>query len=216
MRDLEHFLATLTRKDDGNSLLGCVSKRSSTGSMDGAACLPGSSAVELASGATVRMDAPVVGDVVRVAADAVSPIIRWCHGAPAVMTSNVPLVTVSAAIDETRSHSVSFDAWLVSAADGAVNHRLDVVPRDGGASHVQAVSRVVVHSSAKGFYLPDNLTGDSIVHISFFAPRGNLQHLHACRRRFKHRSKTYVCLRRGCHPLEPATFRLLRSVHHIL
>lgn len=161
--DLVLVLAIQTRTFDGNSVLFCAMKHSSTGGTDGAACFPGSSDVELASGATVRMDALAVGDVVRVAAGAVSPVIGWSHRAPAAVATYVRLVTASAAIDVTPGHYVYVDGRLVAAAAVAVGDRLEVVPRDGGASRLEAVTRVEARAAAEGLYAPHTRSGDIVV-----------------------------------------------------
>lgn len=161
--DLVLVLAIQTRANGGNSLIGCVMKHSSTGGTDGAACFPGSGAVQLASGATVRMDALAVGDVVRVAADAVSPVIGWSHRTPAAVATYVRLVTASAAIDVTPGHYVYVDGRLVAAAAVAVGDRLEVVPRDGGAARLEAVTRVEARAAADGLYAPHTRSGDIVV-----------------------------------------------------
>ncbi|KAK1866288.1 hypothetical protein I4F81_008808 [Pyropia yezoensis] len=147
-----------------DSTLGCVMKRTSTGSgeADEPACFDGSGVVELASGATVRMDALAVGDVVRVAAEAVSPVIEWSHRAPHEVTTYVRLVTASAAIDVTPGHYVYVEGRLVAAAAVAVGDRLDVASHTCGPS-LEAVTRVEVRSAAEGVYAPHTLSGDIVV-----------------------------------------------------
>lgn len=164
MGDLVLILVVRTPADDQDSTLGCVMKRTSTGSgeADEPACFDGSGVVELASGATVRMDALAVGDVVRVAAEAVSPVIEWSHRAPHEVTTYVRLVTASAAIDVTPGHYVYVEGRLVAAAAVAVGDRLDVASHTCGPS-LEAVTRVEVRSAAEGVYAPHTLSGDIVV-----------------------------------------------------
>lgn len=131
-------------------------------------CFAGSGVVELASGGTIRMDALVVGDTVRVSGEAASPVFAFSHRAldADAVTVYVRLVTASTALDVTPAHYVYVDGRLVSAAAVRVGDRLEVVSRGivgGSASRLEPVIRVEAREAPGGVYAPHTISGDIIV-----------------------------------------------------
>jgi len=138
-------------------------------------CFPAYATAELASGATVRMDALAVGDVVRVSPSAFSPVIGWSHAHAAAHTAYVRVETTSAALDVTPGHYLYVygraDEWgrpstgadarrrrrLVAAGVVAVGDRLQV----RGA--LQAVTAVTALVAPSGRYAPHTAAGSIVV-----------------------------------------------------